>query len=291
MRSRAQRSGSRTSSVVGLAAALTLIGGGIAFAGTGSTGTGGTGPSLTPLTFDGWASCPVADPAVSTCATVVVRGGEMSIGGLVVPIPDGSLKIAGGVKYETQPDGSFTQVFVPQPGTNNGVLSTPITIPGGVFGVDTPLGITQIQAQVEAVGLPSVDVLDLAVRMPVRLKLSNTLLGNNCYIGSASKPITFGLSTSGNPPSQPIGSVPGAVFPNVAHVDNSYAVPAASGCGLLGGLNWAVNLRANTPSASGNNELATVSDVYTVPARRVRPAATAADATERAAVAQTRTAG
>lgn len=266
MKSRSSRSAWRAGTTVAFAAALAFTSGGIAAAGTGSTGTGGNGPSVTPLTFDGWSSCPVADPDVGTCATVVSRGGELKIGSLSVPVPDGSLKVAGGVKYELLPDGDFKDVFVPQAGTNYGVLSNPITIPGGVFGIDTPLGATQVKAQVEAVGLPSVDVLDAKVSLPVRMKLSNSLLGDNCYIGSASKPITFNLTTSGNPPSQPIGSVPGAVFPNVPHTDNSFSVPAASGCGFLGSLNWVVNLRADTPSAAGKNSLTTVSDIYTAPA-------------------------
>lgn len=266
MKSRSSGSVSRAGSAIALAAALTFAGGGIASAGTGSTGTGGAGPSLTPLTFDGWSSCQVPDPDVGTCATIVTRGGEMNIGSLSVPIPDGSLKIAGGVTYELLPNGDFKDVFIPQPGTNHGVLSTPITIPGGVFGINTPLATTKVEAQVEAVGLPSVDVLDAKVSLPVRMKLSNALLGDNCYIGSTSNPITFNLTTSGNPPSQPIGSVPGAVFPNVTHTDNNYSVPAASGCGFLGSLNWVVNLRADTPSAAGKNTLTTISDIYTAPA-------------------------
>lgn len=265
MASRSSGSVMRATTVVAAAAVLALGGGGIASAGTGSTGTGG-GSSLTPLTFDGWSSCPVSDPDVGTCTTIVTRGGEMNIGNLSVPIPDGSLKIAGGAKYELLPDGDYKDVFVPQPGTNYGVLSTPITIPGGVFGVDTPLGATQVKAQVEGVGLPVIDVLDAKITLPVRMKLSNALLGDNCYIGSASKPITFHLTTSGNPPSQPIGSVPGAVFPNVTHTDSTFSVPAASGCGFLGSLNWVVNLRADTPSSAGKNTLTTVSDIYTAPA-------------------------
>ncbi|QKT11581.1 hypothetical protein [Rhodococcus sp. W8901] len=282
-----------------LAAAISVIGGGIAFAqdggssgsdgssrslgslGTGSLGstdTGSLGSSGaqegTPLTFDGWGTCPVEDPAVSTCATVVVRGGDMRIGGLKVPIPDGGLKIAGGVKYGTpDPDGNFEEIFVPQMGTS-GVFSNPISIPGGALGIDTPLNLTQIAATVEPVGIPSVDVLDLKVSMPVRLKLENPLLGGSCYLGSESNPVILNLATTGNPPSRPIGGAyQGAVFPNVSHTDDTFAVPAASGCGPLGALNWAVNLRAGTPSVAGSNELATTSDVYTVPARRVRPPA------------------
>lgn len=240
---------------------------------TGSLGSSGA-PEATPLTFDGWGTCPVEDKAVSTCATVVVRGGDMSIGGMKVPIPDGGLKIAGGVKYGApDPEGNFEQIFVPQAGTS-GVFSNPISIPGGALGIDTPLNLTQITATVEPVGIPSVDVLDLKVSMPVRLKLDNALLGDSCYLGSQSNPVTLNLGTTGNPPSQPIGgNYQGAVFPGVTHTDKTFAVPAATGCGPLGSLNWAVNLRAHTPSATGHNDLATTSDVYTVPARRIRPPA------------------
>jgi hypothetical protein len=64
-----------------IAAALALIGGGVATAEENSSlGSSGT-PAATPLTFDGWSSCPVEDLDVATCATVVVRGGSMKIGG------------------------------------------------------------------------------------------------------------------------------------------------------------------------------------------------------------------
>jgi hypothetical protein len=211
---------------------------------------------------------------------------------LTVPVPDGGLKIAGGVKYATQPDGSFVETFVPKPDGRNGVYSNPISVPGGAIGIDTPLNLTQITATVEAVGLPNIKVLDQELTMPVRLKLSNSLLGNNCYLGSTANPINLHLTTTGNPPSQPIGEYPGAVFPAVQHTDNLFAAPAASGCGVFGALNWAVNLRAGTPSASGKNSLTTSSDVYTVAARKVRPpAASAAQAAEPAAVAQMGAAG
>ncbi len=98
--------------------------------------------------------------------------------------------------------------------------------------------------------------------MPVRLKLSNPLLGDDCYIGSVSNPINLHLTTTGNPPSEPIGEFPGAVFPAVPHSDAVFAAPGASGCGPLGALNWAVNLRGGVPAASGKNSLTTSSDVY-----------------------------
>ena len=158
----------------------------------------------------------------------------MKLGALSVPIPDGSLKVAGGVKYATQPDNSFIETFVAKQDGSNGVYSNPISVPGGALGIDTPLGLTQISATVESVGVPDLKVLEQELTMPVRLKLSNPLLGDDCYIGSVSNPINLHLTTTGNPPSEPIGEFPGAVFPAVPHSDAVFAAPGASGCGTAG---------------------------------------------------------
>ncbi|GAA3165457.1 hypothetical protein GCM10020255_050760 [Rhodococcus baikonurensis] len=52
------------------------------------------------------------------------------MGALSVPIPDGSLKVAGGVKYATQPDNSFVETFVAKQDGSNRVYSNPISVPG-----------------------------------------------------------------------------------------------------------------------------------------------------------------
>lgn len=268
-----------TSGVAGAADSPGSVGSTGSSASTGSTGSlgslGSTGPvEPDPLTFDGWDTCPIADPDVATCATVLVRDGSVKIGNLTVPLPDGSLKIAGGLKYEFKDDGSFDQVFVPAPGTNHGVTANPINVPGGALGIDTPLGLTQITAEVEALGTPKVDLFTFSLDLPVRLKLSNPLLGDHCYIGSADKPINFALRTpnqTGND-AEAIGDHPGAVFRAIPHGDDTFAVPGPEGCG--GGLlDWAVNLRAGTPSSAGKNSIETVSDIYNVGAYEVEPPA------------------
>ena len=274
------RNKSRVMSTVALVATFVMAGAGVAIADESSSGSSGSGSlgssgaaAVDPLTFDGWGTCPIEDLEVTTCASVVVRGGTMKLGALSVPIPDGSLKVAGGVKYATQPDNSFIETFVTKQDGSNGVYSKPISVPGGALGIDTPLGLTQISATVESVGVPDLKVLEQELTMPVRLKLSNPLLGDDCYIGSVSNPINLHLTTTGNPPSEPIGEFPGAVFPAVPHSDAVFAAPGASGCGPLGALNWAVNLRGGVPAASGKNSLTTSSDVYAVAARKVRPPA------------------
>ena len=272
-----------------VATGLTLFGTGPATAQTaiGSTGT----PSAAPLTFDGWRTCPVGDPDVGTCVTVLLRSGSIKIGSLSVPLANGALKIAGGVKYVFGNDGSFNQVFVPAPGTQHGVVASPISVPGGVFGLEGPLGLTSVTAQLEAVAAPTLDLFTFEFNLPVRLKLSNPALGNNCYIGTATDPIRLNLRTpnqNGNA-TEPIGDHPGAVFRAVPHYDRTFSVPGATGCGLFGGLNWAVNLRAGTPSGSGSNTIDIVSDIYNAAAYDVRPVTSAEPATaEPAAVAHNR---
>lgn len=208
---------------------------------------------------------------------VAVKGGTMNIGNLAVPIPAGALKVAGGVAFPENPNSElgFDQVFVPPSDGSKGVYAKPITVPGGIFGLGVPFpgGLTTITALVEPVANPTVDVLEQSVVMPVRLKIQNPSLGNSCYLGSASNPITFKLAVT---QAGVMGGTPEDVdtlaYRNVKHSDTAFAVPGASGCGLLGlgALNWAVNLRANVPSAAGHNSLDTTSDIFNIGADMVR---------------------
>jgi hypothetical protein len=105
--------------------------------------------------------------------------------------------------------------------------------------------------------------------MPVRVRLENPLLGDGCYIGSASEPITLHLTTgttSPPPPNQPItGEASGVHFTgggailfadHVAVVDNSFSVPVARGCGgplLASAIDPVVNGKIGLPSPAGKN--------------------------------------
>ncbi|MCD2106275.1 MULTISPECIES: hypothetical protein [Rhodococcus] len=253
-------------------AALAVVAAGVLTLGAVSTATAAPLPNAP---FGGWGKCPIANPETSTCVDVVVKGGEMNINGLKVPIPSGSLNIAGGVAYRENPDAEFgfDQIFIPPTDGTKGVYSTPIEVPGGIFGLGLPFpgGLTTIKATVEPVALPTVDAFQLGVTLPARLKISNPLLGGNCYLGSASNPILFKLGVSENGVLEEVPGFPDtAAVRNVTHADQSFAVPGASGCGLFGALNWAVNLRANVPSSSGHNSLTTTSDVFNIGADSLR---------------------
>jgi hypothetical protein len=84
----------------------------------------------------------------------------------------------------------------------------------------------------------------VALSLPVKVRLENTLLGSECYIGSSSQPIVLALTdgtTNPKAPNKPItgkfgkvGLKDGGEFIEVTGnqlVNNEFAVPQASGCG------------------------------------------------------------
>jgi hypothetical protein len=109
--------------------------------------------------------------------------------------------------------------------------------------------------------------------LPLKVHLINSVLGNSCYIGSNSNPITLNLitsTTSPPPPNKPItGKEPEFAVNestgvlegrNGTFVDNSFSAPGATGCTLtLFGflpisLDGLVDLQAGLPAAAGTNE-------------------------------------
>jgi hypothetical protein len=107
-----------------------------------------------------------------------------------------------------------------------------------------------------------------ALSLPIKVHLENPLLGSECYIGSDSSPIVLNLvtgTTSPPPPNKPIKGKVGEitsrakgailVIKNNTIVDNSFAAPAATGCG--GALSFLIdpiiNAKIGLPSAAGNN--------------------------------------
>ncbi|WP_241665756.1 hypothetical protein [Prescottella subtropica] len=243
---------------------------------SGSLGSSGPAPQ-DPFTFTGWDTCPVEDllnknpdtgqpvPTPGGCQTVIVKTGTMKLGNLTVDLDPDSMMIAGGNKITPGPP--MTWDFFPKDG---GVHANPIQVPGGALGVGSAedFGPTRIIASVEQVGTPVFNLPspeNMTVKLPIRIKLSNPLLGDNCYLGTTDDPIDLDLkvdpSTGGQPAGIPSGEV-GTYFPGYGAAATDFAVPGATGCGPLGSLNWAVNLRAGLPSASGNS-LTTTVDMYT----------------------------
>jgi len=216
--------------------------------------------------FPNFSDCPRSNPVVKGCIDVQSRSGSMTIKGFTVPIGE-SLEIRGGLDYDT---GTFYA-----PVGTTGLFSRPIQVPGGLLGINFPIPGNAVTATAQLAGPPSsirINVGDLSISMPVKLKLSNPLIGPGCQIGSNANPARLNLitgTTSPPPPNRPISGAPGTVVvqPNYfafignRNVDNSFAVPSANSCGLgLHLIDALVNAKLRLPSAAGNNEMIIVND-------------------------------
>lgn len=102
------------------------------------------------------------------------------------------------------------------------------------------------------------------MRLSLRVHLSGPFLGLGCYIGSAADPLALELTTGATsppPPAEPLhGRWPEArsnptgeifLFQGLVLVDNSFSVPAATGCGAL--MDAAIDQKLGLPSPAGEN--------------------------------------
>jgi hypothetical protein len=224
---------------------------------------GGSAMAVFPNTSD----CPTSNPSVIGCVDIQNTSGNLNIKGFNVPLGP-SLEIRGGFNMELG--------FVPPRGTN-GFFSRPVEVPGGLLGIEwipgtTVLAITELAGPSSSIRIgfqpprPSITV-------PIKVRLENLLLGMNCHIGSDSSPVMLHLVTEATnppPPNRPIEGRYGSVrviggtitISENINVDNAFAVPASSTCGLgLGLINAIVNARLQLPSAAGNNSMEVHSNI------------------------------
>jgi hypothetical protein len=239
------------------------------------------GGIYTPFT-----DCPLHDPIMRLaapglamgCIKSITASGTFTINGIPVPITHPVI-----VQFGTYSDldSSGTQVFhVVPPQDGNELIAEPEVIPNGVLvllcaSTDPRVaklcqaamtsGNTDLSLQVQLAG-PITNFSPLAdspFTLPVKVQLTNPILGGNCYIGSNSDPIVL------NPLFNPVGSLgfesdPDPTrFPNVAVLsisgstltDDTFSVPGATGCGPGGAADAAIDAVLGLPSPSGNNHL------------------------------------
>lgn len=246
--------------------------------------------------------CPYNNPAVGTCVYNSVNSGSFVIGSTTLPITS-PIVLQGGI-IDIGPSPLFDAVGAPTlssppaqvPGGLLGIVNPAPNWPGPLWvAFWTIVGtVNDVSATLEPVAtiqttfsnalFPPTDGSDpTAVSLKVRVHLQNPLLGSTCYIGSVQNPISIKLrssTTSPPPPNQPISGNPGSFDLEITDeangyllihnngnslVDNSFAVPAASGCGnvalglpiitpiLQSLISGAVNLKVGLPSAAGKN--------------------------------------
>lgn len=229
--------------------------------------------------FPDFTGCPTANPAVTACVDIQSTGGSLTIKGFTVPIGT-SFALRGGLV--PNPNGGVGPATFVAPTNGSGIFSKPIQIPGGILGIDFPIPGNAVTATAQLAGSASsilIDPAELFVRMPVKLKLDNPILGPNCYIGSNSSPVVLNMTvgTTRPPlPNRPISGHAGelsfdrfgnVLFLNNLNVDNAFSVPGATGCGLgLGLVNALVNAKLGLPSAAGNNTMRIENNVGLGPA-------------------------
>ena len=236
--------------------------------------------SLCPTSFQLPAGVPLL-----VCSHSETTGGQLTIGNSTVPISNNPDTVDFGA-YPNTPQSIFGKEVIVTP-TNGQMFGGPAqVVPGGLLGLTgmlAPLSkpldpINQVTSSIELAGsVKASTVVDptanqaffcltgplngcfgvpntsSVLKVPIKVHLHNALLGPNCYIGSNANPIVLNLDEI--PTSQPVQSAAGSatIVSGVEVADETFAVPGASGCGLLGSLDLALNLKVGLPSPSGRN--------------------------------------
>jgi hypothetical protein len=220
--------------------------------------------------------CPRAAPDVLECLVVKSTEGSITANGHTLPLPGNAVTIEGGIAQDPI-TGDITLVA---PASGPTLTGKPVPVPGGLFGTNLPYGLNTVTATVEQAGPIAFDYNSFDITAPVRIKFANPLLGSGCAIGSAASPITLHLTLGTTAPPTPnlpvsgqIGTIsvpPGTNFAVTGntHVDNAFAVPAASGCGVIAStqVTQLINRNLGLPSAAGHNSASLSDGFYDAPA-------------------------
>jgi hypothetical protein len=217
-----------------------------------------------------FAGCPSHSEVsyISSCLRSVVKSGTFKMGSKEVPITN-PITLSGGTDELL---GKFAY------NSKGGMPPVNQKVPGGVIGLT---GLTWLAEFLGVEALTLYAATELAgtpvfkgtndITLPVKVHLINVALGNNCYVGTTSNPITLHMitgTTSPPPPNEPItGTKPKITGDELeilhlnggVYVDNSFSAPGASGCALtLFGfipisINGLVNSQSGLPAAAGTN--------------------------------------
>jgi hypothetical protein len=231
--------------------------------------------------------CPLSNSATEQCLYAQTEKGKFIVGTTTVPI-EKTITLQGGIHEGT----SGLEFIGAENGET--ISKTPQNVPGGLAGIINckeisnfleriacelffetgPLGVTattELAGPASNIGISVENLIEeegTALSLPIKVHLENTFLGSSCYIGSSSKPIVipFTTGTTSPPaPNKPISGTSGFVKFNEAFtiatisgnelVNNSFAAPAAEGCG--GALSFlidpVVDSKLGLPAAAGKN--------------------------------------
>jgi hypothetical protein len=237
-----------------------------------------------------FADCPLSGSSAKLCITAREVSGEFVVGRKPVPI-DAPLTVQGGY-FDSE--GSEESTFV---GAEDGdtLSKSALSVPGGLAGIlapeylpaslrrqfdasigSGPMGVTMTPELARPASTIKLDMSNLlnaegvVMQLPLKIKLSNPFLGGECYIGSSTTPIFANLTAGVTDPPAPSKSISGIVGSIeflgeftvlIDHgdslVDNTFAVPRATGCsgGYSAVVDAAVDAQLGLPSPAGHSAL------------------------------------
>jgi hypothetical protein len=205
--------------------------------------------------------------------------GEFKLGNKTTELVNPTV-LQGGLPYI----GTTTLTMIPPRFGAEQVSKSPQPIPGGLTGISPLLG-GEASATAEQAGPIVVTAVflgfghDIAVEFPIKIHIENENLGPNCYIGSDAEPVMLRLTDGVTSPPEGVEPIEGKIgenrgldkgriiaFFNNTLVDNTFAVPAAKGCGegvLEPVLTAAVNAGIGLPSPAGTSHAILTGNQFT----------------------------
>ena len=238
--------------------------------------------------------CPRFTTGVALCMFAETLSGQVTIHKQTVPITK-TITLQGGIKVNPE---TGAESFV---GALNGetLSKTAQKVPGGLLGLVNcqeikgkgffeelekksceaifENGTTGVNAITE-LAKPASEIIisthnleaesGTTLGLPVKVRLENSLLGSECYIGSSAHPLNFNLTvgtTTPNLPNKPIHGTVGETefkdgfeflrFTGNTLVNNEFSAPEATGCGGIFSflIDPIINAKIGLPSVNGLN--------------------------------------
>jgi len=207
--------------------------------------------------YSQFAGCPSVheNSEMSSCLRSVVTSGNFKMGNKNVPI-EKPIVLSGGVNEFL---GNFSY------NSKGGMPPVNQKVPGGVVGLTGLTWLLELlgsealtlYAATELAGKPTCAGL-AEITLPIKVHLINGTLGNKCYVGSSSNPITLHMHLTKEPVVTGDEKTGILTATGATYFDNTFSAPGASGCVLtLFGfipisINGLVNTQSGLPAATGN---------------------------------------
>jgi hypothetical protein len=253
--------------------------------------------------FEVFAECPTSNPDISGCIAAHAEKGKVVFGKETVPIEKTQTLQGGFIENEAE---EFEFVAAAK---GNTLTKTAQKVPGGLSGLVNCNEISneklrkqcesifenkitgvwstvELAAPASDIGLFEGNLLEekgTALSLPIKVKIENPLLGEECYIGSNAKPIVVDLTsgtTSPKEPNKPIKGKLGEItfnptgeilrIKNNSLVNNEIGVPGATGCGYDSLLDSIVDARLGIPAGEGHNTVVLEGTIEQTGAESVR---------------------